>query len=161
MNAIAFPSLTLFFLLTHCFAPCFSMPTERSPLLGQTQQQLDSLARHLGQQLSKVTTPEVEQRKLARTGLQRKGYEDVLLELLRGDSLGSILSFFKMTMQIEIFLPHNTVYVYQQLDSIYLAVPLAFKYEDGTELIFETKQVKLAVREDWTFPVDPWKKGRK
>jgi hypothetical protein len=79
------------------------------------------------------------------------------MEILRGDSLSALLAFLKMSLQIEFFLPHNKVYVYHYVDSLLLFVPIVFRYADGTELIFETKKVKLAIKEDWTFPVDPWK----
>ena len=75
-----------------------------------------------------------------------------------GDGPGSILAFLRMKLQIEFFLPYNTVCVYQYLDSLYLPVPQVFRFEDGTELIFETKKVRLGIKEDWTFPVDPWRK---
>ena len=81
----------------------------------------------------------------------------MLMEFLRGDSVGSLLAFLKMNLHLEIFLPHNTIYVYQYVDNLYLPVPVVFRYEDGTELTFETKKVKLVIKEDWKLPSDPWK----
>lgn len=125
---------------------------------GHTEAQLDSLARQLGHELSKVTTAEVERRKQTRREIQRKGYQNTLMEFLRGDTLGALLAFIKMNLQIEFSLPHNTIYIEQYFEKMYFAVPYVLKYEDGTELVFDTKKVKLAVKEDWAFPNDPWKR---
>ncbi|MEK9137016.1 MAG: hypothetical protein AAB393_07830 [Bacteroidota bacterium] len=158
MNATRIPTLALILVPAAFLLSQSCLASDESPLMGYTQAQLDSLARQLGRELSKVTTPEVESRKHARQRVQRNGYGDVLLELLRGDSLGSLLAFLKLKLQIEFFLPHDKVYVYRYVDSLFLFVPIVFRYDDGTELIFETKKVKLAIKEDWRFPSDPWRK---
>jgi hypothetical protein len=121
----------------------------------------DSLMRQLGRELAKVTTEEVQKRKVMRRTFQKRGYQNVLMEFLRGDSVGSLLAFLKMNLHLEFFLPHSTIYIYQYFDKLYLSVPLVFRYEDGTELNFETKKVRLAIKENWTFPSDPWKKDEK
>lgn len=82
----------------------------------------------------------------------------MLMEFLRGDSVGSLLAFLKMNLHLEFFLPHGTIYIYQYFEKLYVSVPVVFRYEDGTELSFETKKVKLAIKEDWKLPSDPWKK---
>ena len=160
MNAIRTPTLAFFLTIATFQFPQPSPALTKGPLTGYTETQFDSLARELGHQLSRVTTTEVEKRKEARRNVQQRGYQNVLLELLHEDSLASLLAFLKMNMEIRISLPHNTVYVTQRLDSLYLAVPLVFRYEDGTELIFETQKVRLAIKEDWTMPKDLWKKER-
>jgi hypothetical protein len=121
----------------------------------------DSLMRQLGRELAKVTTEEVQKRKVMRRTFQKRGYQNVLMEFLRGDSVGSLLAFLKMNLHLEFFLPHSTIYIYQYFDKLYLSVPLVFRFEDGTELNFETKKVRLAIKENWTFPSDPWKKDEK
>jgi hypothetical protein len=118
----------------------------------------DSLMRQLGRELAKVTTEEVQKRKAVRRTFQRRGYQNVLMEFLRGDSVGSLLAFLKMNLHLEFFLPHGTIYIYQYFEKLYVSVPVVFRYEDGTELTFETKKVKLAIKEDWKLPSDPWKK---
>ena len=77
------------------------------------------------------------------------------MEILHDDSLGALLAFFKMNLQIEISLPHDMVYVYRYVDSLFLFVPIVFRDDGRAEQILETKKVKLAVKEDWAFPVDP------
>jgi hypothetical protein len=83
------------------------------------------------------------------------------MEILHDDSLGTLLAFFKMNLQIEISLPHDKVYVYRYVDSLFLFVPIVFRDDGRAEQIFETKKLKLAVKEDWAAPVDPRKREDK
>ena len=132
-----------------------------NPMMGYTETQFDSLAHHLGKELSKLTTEEVEKRGQTRREFQRRGYQHVLAEIIRGDGLNSLLSFLRMRLHLELFLPHNTIHITQLVPALLLAVPIVFVYDGGTTLIFETGKVKLAIKEDWTFPVDPWKRESK
>jgi len=154
--SIALTSALSAFLSTHS-----SQASAGNSPIGHSESQLDSLARQLGKELSKVTTSQVEERKRTRREVQRKGYHNTLMEILHGDSLGALLAFLKMNLQIEISLLHNRVYIEQHFEKMYFFVPHVLKYEDGTELILETKKVKLAIKEDWTFPSDPWRREDK
>ena len=120
--------------------------------------QLESLGRQLGRELSNLTTAEVEKRNRNRREVQQRGYANTLLELISEDSLGALLAFLKTNLQIQIFLPHDRVYIYQPLEKLNLAIPITFTYEDGMEITLETKKARLALKEGWQFPVDPWRK---
>jgi hypothetical protein len=161
MNIARIPAIAFVVALSAFLSTRTSLASAGNPPTGHTEAQLDSLARQLGRELSKVTIAEVEKRKQTRREVQRNGYQNTLMGILHGDSLSALLAFLKMNLQIEFFLPHNKVYVYRPGDSLFLFVPIVFRYDDGTELIFETKKVKLAIKEDWMFPSDPWKRENK
>ena len=158
MNATRIPTLACFLSLLTLLLTHSSVASADNPLTGYTAVQFDSLARQLGRELSKVTTEEVGKRKRERREFQRRTYQNTLPEVLRGDGLGSMLMYVRSSLHLQLSLPHDNLYIYQPMDSLILFVPVVFTFEDGTELTFEMKKVKLTLKEDWKFPVDPWKR---
>ncbi len=161
MNASRIPTLACILLVIALLLSLSSLASADNPLTGYTEAQFDSLARQVGQQLSKVPTAEVEKRHYHRREFQKRGYQDTLMEVLHGNGLGSILMFIRTALHLQLFLPHDKLYVTQRLDSLWLPLPVKIKYEDGTELTFETGKVQLTLNEDWSFPSDPWKREGK
>jgi hypothetical protein len=52
----------------------------------------DSLAEAFRNAIANVTTPELEARKEERRAVQRRGYTNVLMDVIAGDGLGSLIS---------------------------------------------------------------------
>jgi hypothetical protein len=100
-------------------------------------QNWDSLAKVLNINISALTTPEFEQRKELRRSIQRKGYSNVLMDVLSHDAVSALVSFVKMRLHIEYSISHRPLSVYARTARGTFAIPLP---------------------DDWSFPADPWKK---
>ena len=84
--------------------------------------------------LARLYIPLREHRKSIRRDFQRRGYANVLLNVIEQDGFSALISFIKMKLQTEYSLDHS---------------PIAYR--------ISRKQVEI-VPEDWSFPVDPWKR---
>jgi hypothetical protein len=103
-------------------------------------QNLDSLARRYNIELSKITSPALEERKRVRMAMQRAGYSNVLKDDLDADGFSALVSFIKTKLHIEYSISHRP---------FVLHIPI----QGGEGRTFD-----LVLHDDWTFPVDPWKK---
>ena len=77
-------------------------------------------------------------RNIARREIQRHGYSSTLLELLNQDAISALLSYFRMSAQVQFSLPHDILFWIRRPDP-----------EHGIE--------GIPFVEDWAFPPDPWK----
>ncbi len=105
-----------------------------------SQQNLDSLSAVLNLKYSQVTSPALEQRKSDRKNMQRKGYSNILCDVLMNDGFSALISYIKTKMQIEYSISHRP---------LSLIVPI--ERGDG-------KTWSIPLPDDWSFPIDPWKK---
>jgi hypothetical protein len=101
---------------------------------------LDSMAKALNIEIAKLTSPQLEQRKRVRAAMQRSCYTHVLSEMLLDDGLSAIISFLKAKLNIEYSLSHRP-----------LSILVRIERSGG-------KVWPITLPDDWTFPVDPWKK---
>jgi len=102
------------------------------------QDNWDSLAAVFNKELSSFTSPILEERKRTRVMLQRRGYSDVLMNILSEDALSAVFSYVRTLLQIEYSISHRPVY---------LRIPIS---GGGT--------VNIPLPDDWSFPADPWRK---
>lgn len=100
--------------------------------------QWDSLATIFNAKISKLTSPVLEERKRTRLAMQRRGYSDVLMNVLSHDAAGAIFSYVRMRLHIEYSISHRPVY---------LKIPIS-----------GGKTMDVLLPDDWSFPPDPWKK---
>ena len=101
---------------------------------------MDSLAKAFNIKISKLTSPALEQRKHIRREMQCKGYANVLMDLVEGDGFSAIISYIRTQLHIEYSISHQALYV---------SVPI----QGG-----EGKMWSVPLPDDWSFPIDPWKK---
>ena len=87
--------------------------------------------------LARRYIPLLEHRKSILRDFQRRGYANVLLNVVEQDGFSALISFIKMKLQIEYSLDHS---------------PIVYRISrDHIEI----------VPQDWSFPVDPWKRDEK
>lgn len=99
---------------------------------------LDSLARLYNISVSKLTSPELEERKRIRREMQRSCYANVLSDVLAHDALSALISYVKVKLQIEYSISHRPILLFA-------------RQGDG-------RMEPFVLSDDWTFPEDPWKK---
>jgi len=122
---------------------------------GSTGRDMDSLAQAFRVAAANISSPEMEHRKGLRRELQRRGYADILRDVLDGDGLSAFLSFVRVKSQIEYSLPHHTLFVYIQPD--------VAPRRDSTLPGFFTMgggPMRFALQDNWTFPQDPWEEAK-
>jgi hypothetical protein len=100
----------------------------------------DSLAVEFRTALSTLTSPALEERKRTRKQMQRNGYAAALLNMIGQDGLTAALVFARMKLHLEYAISHRQLYVH---------VPVVRG---------EGRTVALPLSDDWTFPLDPWKR---
>ncbi|MCC6397905.1 MAG: hypothetical protein IT282_12880, partial [Bacteroidetes bacterium] len=61
----------------------------------------DSAAQAFADAVRRLSSPELEARKLHRLALQRRGYASILHEVLRRDALGSLFSTIRTKAQLD------------------------------------------------------------
>jgi hypothetical protein len=126
-----------------------------TPLMPDSGTNLDSLARVAQHAAASLTSPEIASRKEIRREFQQRGYANVLYEFEEGDGLSALMSYAKMTAHIEFVLPHNTLYA---------IIPIVQPPRRESHLpaaIYSppsSPPLMVPLREDWTFPEDPWRK---
>lgn len=99
-------------------------------------------------QVAAVTTPEFEQRKATRRAFQRKGYATVLLQVARRDGLSALFTLIKNRVHLEYHLPSTPIVVH--------VPPPRIKPRDPFNLGAPSPPFVITLREDLTFPDDPW-----
>jgi hypothetical protein len=113
----------------------------------------DSLAHAVRSAMARMTTPELEQRKAHRRLLQQEGYASVLAQTLRSDGLQGLITYTRVSLQLEYSLPRNALYVY---------VPVRQPPErdsTGTRFYsYRSGPMAVPLYEDRSFPEDPWRK---
>ncbi len=112
----------------------------------------DSLAAAVRAAIAEMTTPEMEARKARRRHLQQQGYASILSQTLRSDGLLALLMYARVSLQLEYSLPRNTLYVYVPIRQ---STP-----RDSTGGHFATfggGPMAVPLKEDRSFPEDPWK----
>jgi hypothetical protein len=113
----------------------------------------DSLAQAVRSAMARMTTPELERRKAQRLLLQREGYASVLAQTLRSDGLQALITYTRVSLQLEYSLPRNILYVY---------VPVRQppdRDSTGTHFYgYRSGPIAVPLHEDRSFPEDPWKK---
>jgi hypothetical protein len=102
--------------------------------------------------MSRLTTPEFEQRKRNRRTLQQHGYALMLQDVIQHDGLSALFSYLRMRAQLDFHLPQNTLMVF---------VPVVQPPPPGLHLPPVTgapsSPMGFPLVEDRTFPHDPWK----
>jgi hypothetical protein len=113
----------------------------------------DSLAQEWRKAMASLTTPELEQRKANRLLSQRQGYAEILNRTLASDGLGAMLAYCRSALRLEFSLPRNTLVVY-----IPVTQPVRRDTLPGPLYQFRSGPIGIPLREDRSFPEDPWGK---
>jgi hypothetical protein len=117
----------------------FDASAQQLPIAADTTVKYDSLGQIFSRRLTKISTPAYEHRRQILKELQRRGYANVLMDVVTFDGLSAFATYLKIKLQIEYSLLHTTLFAY-------FLVP------------HTGKQVAIPLPEDWSFPEDPWKK---
>ena len=133
--------------------PAFIAPAGE-PQVASLQNDPESGEATYRKQVRELTTPELERRNGARLDLQRRGYSQTLYGLVRRNGFDSVLAYIKMRLQLEFFLPHD------QLIAYFPGVAPAPPRIPGLPRFytFGGGMVAVPLEEDWTFPLDPWRR---
>jgi len=124
------------------------------PTGGDDGARQDSLASAVRKAMAGMTTPALEERKARRRTLQQQGYASLLSNTLQQDGLWALITYTRVSLQLEYSLPRNTLFVY---------VPVRQPAERDTSAMMRTSAprsgpVAVPLVEDRTFPEDPWRK---
>jgi hypothetical protein len=113
---------------------------------------LDSLSHSFQAMMKNLTTPEFERRKQVLRMLQRRGYVEVLSDVVADDGPGALLSLVKVNAQIAYHLPHNELLIHIQ------PTPSARPpYQSPWHFLAAPGgPFDVPLIQDWTFPEDPW-----
>ncbi|MCC6398697.1 MAG: hypothetical protein IT282_16905 [Bacteroidetes bacterium] len=112
----------------------------------------DSAAEAFANAVRRLTSRELEARKLHRLTLQRRGYAAILHDVLRRDALGALFATIRTKAQLDIHLPQNTLYAY---------IPVRTPDHTSQFQVFSppaSGPMKIPLFEDKSFPEDPWRK---
>jgi hypothetical protein len=114
----------------------------------------DSLAAAVRKAMAGMTTPALEERKARRRVLQQQSYASLLSNTLQQDGLWALITYTRMSLQLEYSLPRNTLVVY---------VPVRQPAQRDSSAMMRTTgapsgPVTVPLFEDRTFPEDPWRK---
>ncbi len=131
-----------FFISLMLLPALFAANAERTVAHSQTftHQNLDSLAKLLNIEISKLTSPALQERKHIRREMQRKCYANVLSNVLSQDGLSAIISFIKTKLQSEYSISHRPITLFVRIE------------RSGGKVL------TIPLSDDWSFPIDPWKK---
>ena len=88
--------------------------------------------------LAEMTPRELKHQKQIRREFQRRGYSNILLDVINQDGLSALLSYLRVSLQIEYSLLHKTFWI----------VPPDPRWGIPG----------IPFPDDWSFPEDPWKK---
>ncbi len=112
----------------------------------------DSLAAAVRTAMAGMTTPELEARRARRRHMQQHGYASVLSQTLRSDGLWALVMYARTSLKLEYSLPRNTLYVY-----VPVRQPAARDSTGEHFAVFRSGPMAVPLREDRSFPEDPWK----
>ncbi len=113
---------------------------------------LDSLSRSFQSMTRRLTTVEFERRKNVLRLFQRRGYVEVLSDVVAEDGVSALLSLLRVNAQIANHLPHNQL--------VFRIPPTEVPRPSSTSpwhfLAPSPQPYDVPLVQDWTFPVDPW-----
>lgn len=112
----------------------------------------DSTAEAFRHAVRRMSSPELEARKVHRLALQRRGYAAILHEVLRRDPIAALFTTVRTKAQLDIHLPQNTLYVF---------VPVNAPERTSKFQVFSppaSGPMMIPLFEDRSFPEDPWRK---
>ncbi len=113
----------------------------------------ESLAAAVRSAVASMTTPELEKRMARRREMQQHGYASVLSQTLRSDGLWALLMYGRVSLRLEYSLPRNTLYVY-----VPVRQPAVRDSTAGHFATFGGGPLAVPLKEDRSFPEDPWKR---
>jgi hypothetical protein len=127
------------------------------------QSNVDSLERAYLQSLAHLSTPKLEERKHLLRSFQRRGYSNLVAEVLRSDGFTALTSFLRTRLQIEYSMSHELVLVDfsarheqpTQTDSI------SHLLRSKPTILLPTRPrepMMIGLDIEWSFPEDPWKR---
>lgn len=111
----------------------------------------DSLQSAYLRELSTLSSPQLEQRKSRRRAIQQQGYAEVLYEVLAGDGLAALMSWLRMTLQLEYSIARYPLFVYIRGPETRRDTTLS-----GLLLPASPGLMRLPLIEDRSFPINPW-----
>jgi hypothetical protein len=119
----------------------------------QRQDEPDSLKQSFAREISKLSTPELEERKANRRKLQQRGYAYVLQEVLRMDGLSSLFSYVRLMAQLDLSLPQDQLIIYS-------TIRIDSRETPGLPGFYHMKSSPMGIplHEPREFPRDPWRK---
>ena len=117
-----------------------------------TEENLDSLSRSFQVFTKSLTTPEFERRKLILRTYQRRGYVEVLSDVVAEDGLSALLSLLKVNAQIAYHLPHNQLVFHIPPAEI----PVPATKNPWHFLAPQSQPWDVPLVQEWSFPADPW-----
>ena len=115
----------------------------------------DSLQAVMREQLSRLSSAELEARKARRRWFQQRGYTNVLYEVVRRDGLGAIIAYMRMIARLELALPQDRLFLYvpvRQPESPEIPGLPGFTGSPSGPMA-------VPLEEPREFPVDPWKRA--
>jgi hypothetical protein len=115
------------------------------------QHMMDSLAAEFRRRAAELTSPALEQRKADRRRMQKRGYAEVLAEVLRDDGPGALFAFARMKLHLEFSLPNDNLVVYYPI-----VPPDARRDSLPGFTTFGSKLYPFPLVEDRRIPADPW-----
>jgi hypothetical protein len=139
-------ALAVFFALG---LPLADVPAQHKPM----EENLDSLSQSFRSLTRSLTTPEFERRKQVLRLYQRRGYVQVLYDVVAEDGLSALLSLLKVNAQIAYHLPHDRLVIH--------IPPAGSPQTEGKNpwhfLTRPSQPFDVALTQEWTFPEDPWR----
>ena len=148
---------TLTLLLALCLGVAITFESTRTqinPLIPASERLQDSLRNQVSAAIARLTSPELEARKARRRALQQRGYADILFHVLRRDGLWGLLSYVRLSSQLEYALPQNTL-------NTYLPLTYSPARRDSSKWGFTgppSGLMAVPLYEDRSFPEDPWRR---
>ena len=125
----------------------------RTPLASQDFGDPDSLRAVMREQLSRMSSEELEARKARRRWFQQRGYANILYEVVRRDGLGALLSYLRMVARLELALPQDQIYLYVPVRQPEPEMP-GLPGFTGTP----SGPIAVPLSEPREFPADPWQR---
>jgi hypothetical protein len=119
---------------------------------GVKDENLDSLSGSFRAATKKLTTPEFERRKSVLRLYQRRGYVQVLSDVVADDGLSALLSLLKVDAQIAYHLPHDQLVFHIPPAEPPRPVPSS----PWQFLAPPSEPLIIPLVQEWTFPEDPW-----
>lgn len=115
---------------------------------------VDSLALAYQREIGALSSPALEERMSRRRSLQKQGYAEVLHELLARDATSALLSWLRLTAQLEYSIPRHPLALYVRSLESRRDTSLA-----GRLLASAAPMVMIPLQEDRSFPRNPWNPG--
>ena len=122
-----------------------------APVTSQDFGDTDSSRAVIREQLSRLSSKELEARKARRRWVQQRGYTDVLIDVVRRDGLNAIISYLRMVARLELALPQDQLHLYIPVrypDRVTPGLPGFTGRPSGP--------IAVPLHEPKGFPVDPW-----